>query len=112
MFPEEHQEKFEKLRAHFLASLSDREAEIEDMVTSLMEKGPSRKVYEDLFIATHKLAGISATYGMASLGSKAEAAEALVETARSKRPDETAFYEILSAADKLTEELRRVADLD
>ncbi|TCL10206.1 Hpt domain-containing protein [Shimia isoporae] len=112
MFPQEHQDKFAKLRAHFLATLPEREAEIEDMVSTLMEKGPSKKVYENLFIATHKLAGISATYGMAALGSRAEEAEVLVDEARKQRPDEKRFYEILSATDMLTEELRRVAGLD
>lgn len=112
MFPEEHQDKFEKLRAHFLTTLPSREEEIEEMVTTLMENGPSRKVFEDLFLATHKLAGISATYGMAALGNRAEYAEVLIDSARKKRPDETQFYEILAAADQLTEELRRVAEID
>ncbi|MGR3634785.1 MAG: Hpt domain-containing protein [Shimia sp.] len=112
MFPQEHQEQFAKLRQHFLATLPQREAEIEDMVTVLMESGPNRTVYEDLFMVTHKLAGISATYGMAALGSRAEAAEALVDQARKHRPDESSFYEILVATDLLTEELRRVSAFD
>ncbi|SFL34185.1 Hpt domain-containing protein [Shimia haliotis] len=112
MFPLEHQDKFAKLRAHFVQTLPAREAEIEELVTALMEHGPSRKVYENLFIATHKLAGISATYGMAALGSRAEQAEALIDSARKNRPDEEQFYAILAATDVLTEEIRRIAEID
>ncbi|MCP4817974.1 MAG: hypothetical protein GY883_02220 [Shimia sp.] len=109
MFPLEHQDKFLRLRALFVATLPTREAEIEDMVNVLVEKGPSRKVFEELFTAAHKLAGVSATYGMATLGHRAEEAEALIDGARKARPDDESFYKILAATDELTEELRRAS---
>lgn len=106
MFPKEHQDKFLRLKELFVSTLPAREAEIDEMVNQLVENGPSRKIFEELFFTAHKIAGIAPTYGMASLGQRAEQAEVLIDRARRSRPDDDAFYQILAATDELTEELR------
>lgn len=112
MFPIEHQAQFDKLRSHFLAGLPAREAEIEDMVADLLAHGPSRTTLQQLFIETHKLSGICATYGLVSLGKHAEAAEALLEPTRTGRPNPRTLEDILLAVDQMTDTLRQVTQQD
>ncbi len=110
MFPEEHQDKFERLRAHFISGLPEREAEIEDLTATLLERGSDPSALENLYLATHKLAGICATYGLTQLGHLAEKAEALLESARLSQPNEAELDQILLATDLVSEELGIVTE--
>lgn len=112
MFPQEHQDKFAKLRAHFLSGLHAREAELEDLSASLLTKRHCRKSLEELYIASHKLAGICATYGFVTAGEQAARTEALIERSKSTKPSEDQIYEILLETELLTDELRRIVGSD
>ncbi len=110
MFPDDHQDKFDRLRRHFMSGLPQREAEIEDYTATLLEHGPDRPALEGLHLSAHKLAGICATYGLHRLGQFAEKAEALLERSQSQAPCEAEMEDILVATDRLTEELSSVIE--
>ncbi len=112
MFPQQHQDKFARLRAHFLSGLPAREAELEDLTATLLARGNCPETLEKLFIVTHKLAGICATYGLTAAGQQAALAESMIDRARGARLTETVLYEILLATDVLSDELRSIAGLE
>ncbi len=108
MLPSKYQKKLAGLRRRFLSGLPDREAEIEDITANLLEHGPTPKALEALYLASHKLAGISATYGLQKLGTLAEEVERLVEPTRMTLPSSRELESILVATDILSEELGEV----
>ncbi len=110
MFPDDHQDKFDSLRRHFLSGLPQREAEIEEYTATLLEHGADRPALEGLHLAAHKLAGICATYSLHRLGQLAEKAEALLERSHSQEPCDAEMEDILVATDLLTEELSCVIE--
>lgn len=105
MFPDDHQDKFDRLRRHFMSGLPQREAEIEEYTATLLEHGVDHPALEGLHRAAHKLAGICATYGLHRLGHLAEKAEVLLERSQSQVPCDAQMEDILVATDLLTEEL-------
>ena len=105
MFPDDHQDKFDRLRRHFMSGLPQREAEIEEYTATLLELGADRPALEGLHLAAHKLAGICATYGLHRLGQLAEKAEAPLERSQAQEPCDAEMEDILVATDLLTEEL-------
>lgn len=108
MFPSKYQRKFAGLRRRFLSGLPAREAEIEDLTATLLEHGASPKALEELYLATHKLAGISGTYGLRKLGDLAAEVEQLLEPVRLRLPTPHELESILVATDILSEELGEV----
>lgn len=110
MFPDDHQDKFDRLRRHFMSGLPQREAEIEDYTATLLEHGADRPALEGLHLAAHKLAGICATYGLHQLGQLAEKAEALLERGSTQEPCDASMQDILVATDMLSEELGSVIE--
>ena len=99
MFPDDHQDKFDRLRRHFMSGLPQREAEIEEYTATLLELGADRPALEGLHLAAHKLAGICATYGLHRLGQLAEKAEALLERSQAQEPCDAEMEDILVAPD-------------
>ncbi len=112
MFPQQHQDKFAKLRAHFLSGLPGREAELEDLTATLLTRGNCPETLDKLFLVTHKLAGICATYGLTDAGQQAARAEKLIDRARSSRLTEAALYEILLETELLSDALRSIAGVE
>ncbi|MEP2534189.1 hypothetical protein [Shimia sp.] len=111
MFPAEHQDKFAQLRAHFLSGLPKRETELEDLTATLLIQPNCSKTLENLYVATHKLAGICATYGLASAGVQAARVEEQIEQAQNHEMSEDSLYEILAEIELLSDELRRVVSV-
>ncbi len=109
MFPSEHQTKFEKLRGHFIAGLPKREAELEELVSNLMMNGACATTLEALYFETHKLAGISGTYGLHGIGQLAEAISSQLDKRRAETLSEKHINELLVATDLLTEKLRQAS---
>lgn len=105
MFPDDHQDKFDRLRRHFMSGLPQREAEIEEHTATLLEHGADKFALDGLHLAAHKLAGICATYGLHHLGQLAEKAEALLECSQQHTPCDAEMETILVATDLLAEEL-------
>ncbi|MDA5556376.1 Hpt domain-containing protein [Shimia sp. MMG029] len=105
MLPSKYKKKLAGLRRRFLAGLPAREAEIEDLTATLLEHGPMPNALKDLYIATHKLAGTSGTYGLSALSLCAEQVEQLLEPAQQRRPTEPELVRILVATDILSEKL-------
>ena len=110
MFPDDHQDKFDRLRRHFMSGLPQREAEIEDYTATLLEHGADRPALEGLHLAAHKLAGICATYGLHRLGQLAENAETLLDRNKADVPCDASMQDILIATDRLSEELGSVIE--
>lgn len=110
MFPDDHQDKFDRLRRHFMSGLPQREAEIEDHTATLLEHGADQSALEELHLIAHKLAGICATYGLNRLGQLAEKAEALLERNHASKPCAAEMENILVATDRLSEELGSVIE--
>lgn len=110
MFPDDHQDKFDRLRRHFMAGLPQREAEIEEYTATLLEHGPDRPTLEGLHLAAHKLAGICATYDLHRLAQLAEKAESRLEHCLSQQICDAEIEDILIATDLLTEEIGSVIE--
>ncbi|MFY0617800.1 Hpt domain-containing protein [Shimia sp.] len=110
MSPTELQKKLAVLRQSFLSGLPDREAEIEDLAATLLEHGPQTAALEKLYFASHRLSGISDTYGFQKLGELARRSETLLEPMRHALPNRVQFDTILLATDDLSEELNQLID--
>ncbi|CUH53170.1 Hpt domain-containing protein [Shimia marina] len=100
------------LKRRFLAGLPERAAEIASLTGALSKSGPCPLQLRQLHLASHKLAGISATYGLAQLGEVARHTETCLEACLTQAPTDQYLRKVLQTADLLRQELNRVIYTD